>query len=84
MPQTRHRHKGHPHHQPPTHLPARAPKKKNAKVILAIFIGLLGIAISFFAGASDATGYVIGGLIGAAVGFLIGRGMDAAAEKKDH
>lgn len=83
MPQTRHRHKGHPHHQPSTHVPAKAPKKKNAKIILAIFIGILGVAISFFAGATDTTGLVIGGVIGALVGFLIGRGMDAAAEKRD-
>jgi hypothetical protein len=83
MPQPRHRHKGHPHQRISTRLPQqKPPKKRNAKVILAIFIGLLGVAVSFFAGAITSVGYIIGGLIGALVGFLIGRSMDAASDKK--
>ena len=83
MAESRHRHK-HAHHQGSHPTNVRHEQKnsgKKAGLILAIFVGLLGLAIAFFAvGTSKAM--VMGGVVGTLAGFLIGSSLDRAAEKK--
>jgi len=83
MAESRHRHK-HAHHHAthanPTHHQQKTSARK-AGLILAVFIGLLGLAVAFFAvGTTNAV--VIGGLIGAVLGYLIGSSLDRAAERR--
>lgn len=83
MAESRKRHK-HPHHHQhaaqdvshASHQPA-----KRAGLILAVFIGLLGLAVAFFA-VGTSTAALIGAAVGAAIGFLIGSSLDRAAAKK--
>lgn len=79
MPNSRNRPK-HRHHPQPHH---RVEKTRNAKLILAIFGGLIGIAVGFFGGGSETLYLVAGAIIGAVTGFFIGRGMDKVADKEN-
>lgn len=83
MAESRHRHK-HPHHAPRPALAENRQSKHSARkagLILAIFIGVLGLAVGFFANGTT-TGVIVGGLAGLVLGFLLGSSLDRAAEKR--
>jgi uncharacterized membrane protein len=83
MAESRHRHKHAQHHashpQNVRHEPKTSVRK--AGLILAIFLGLIGLASAFFA-VGTTTAMIIGGIIGMMAGFLIGISLDRAAERK--
>jgi hypothetical protein len=78
MARSHHRHKKH-HPQPPRAASSR-PKRKAAPVF-AIFLGVFGLGIGYFA-AGTIVALVIGALIGIAIGYLIGHNLDRMAIKK--
>ena len=83
MAESRHRHK-HVHQRSSHPQNVRHDQKtsvRKAGLILAIFMGLIGFAIAFFA-LRTTTAMVVGGVIGMLAGFLIGISLDRAAEKK--
>jgi hypothetical protein len=83
MAESRHRHK-HPHHHVPPPQAGRRdqnPSVRKAGLILAVFLGLIGLAIGFFAVGST-TAMSVGAVVGIVAGFLIGIRIDRAAEKK--
>jgi hypothetical protein len=84
MAESRHRHK-HAHHPSSQHAGGRQegkPTVRKAGLILAIFFGLVGLAIAFFAVGST-TAIIIGGVIGLVAGFLVGSRLDRAAQNKN-
>ena len=83
MAESRHRHKHAPHQgsHPANIRNEQKNTGKKAGLILAIFIGLLGLAVAFFA-VGTSTAMVLGGVVGTLAGFLIGSSLDRAAEKK--
>jgi len=82
MPQSRQRHKHH-HHNTPTNTPhsPRPATRKSAAPIMAIFVAVIAVGITFLSGAGT-TILVVAGIGGAIVGFLIGSSMDKTASKK--
>jgi uncharacterized membrane protein len=83
MAESRHRHKHAHHHTTPVNQTPHEQRSsaRKAGVILAVFIGLLGLAVAFFAvGTTNAV--IIGGVVGIVLGFLIGSSLDRAAEKR--
>ena len=81
MPHSRSRHKHHPQHPTGSHLP-KPTRKRSAQPIMAIFLAVFGIGISYFIAGNNTTWLAGGAIIGALSGILIGRGMDKAALKK--
>lgn len=83
MAESRHRHKHTQHHGTPQPIGRREQKNsvRKAGLILAFFLGLVGLAVGFFAVGST-TAMVIGGVVGIVAGFLVGVRVDQAAEKK--
>ena len=85
MPQSTHRHK-HKHsahvnsHQEQTAL--KPHRKRNAALLMAIFIGLLGLVISALASDMNYLWMIVSTSIGAIAGALIGHGIDKSLEKK--
>ncbi|MDP9230709.1 MAG: hypothetical protein M3O67_08565 [Bacteroidota bacterium] len=79
MPESRHRHKHQQHHPQQQHTPK--PKTKAAGV-MAIFTTVLGLGIAFFAAGLSYIWMPVGAIAGGVIGYLIGNGMDKAAEKK--
>ncbi|HZG26266.1 MAG TPA: hypothetical protein VEZ17_16875 [Chitinophagaceae bacterium] len=83
MAQSRQRHKHHGHPQPPQHLHTQAHKpKRKAAVMMALFIGLVGIIIGALASGMDVIWTLASGALGVAGGALIGHGIDRSIEKK--
>ena len=82
MARTRHprKHSTGTHHSTADHARPRK-NTKSAGIILAIFMGLLGLAVGFFA-TSGTTGMVVGTLIGVIAGFLVGNAMDKSVTNK--
>ena len=78
MPQSRKRHIHHDHHQPATASPKQ---KTKGRITWAILFGVFGLLISFFAAADNYFVLIIGTLIGAAIGYTIGKNMEAATRK---
>jgi outer membrane lipoprotein SlyB len=85
MPQSsqRHKHK-HPSHTNPRHEPAviKPRRKRNAALLMAIFIGFLGLAIGSFATGMNYSWMIASASIGAIAGALIGHGIDRSIERK--
>ena len=85
MPQSTHRHKHkHPSHATlPHHEPAaKARPKSSAAILMAIFIGTVGLAIGWLATGMNYGWMVASTAIGVVSGLLIGRGIDRSIEKK--
>lgn len=82
MPNSRQRHK-HPH-QPQQHQHAATAKtkKRSAAILMAIFIGVFGAAIGALFGHMEIRWIATGIFIGAAAGYLVGRGIDNTVAKK--
>ena len=76
MPESRQRHKHHPHHvqMPHTH----AKPKRSAAAVLAIIAAILGLAVAFFTQGPDILWMILGAGLGAIIGYLIGHNMDQA------
>ena len=77
MPQSRHRHK---HHRPHPADPARQTHavktaRKNPVTIMIVFVGLLGAIVALFAAGSDPVWLLAGVVVGALVGYFIGKRM---------
>lgn len=77
MPQSRHRHKHH-RHQP--HDPVRQPHavktaRRNPVTIMVIFAGILGAIAALIAAGPDLVWLITGVLVGAVIGYFIGKRM---------
>ena len=73
----RHKHQAHQHHG------AVKPKpKRNAALLMAIFIGLVGLVLAAFASGLNVVWMTGSAAIGAIAGALIGHGIDKSIEKK--
>lgn len=86
MPQSslRHKHK-HSAQEHSTHeqTAIKSHRKRNVALIMAIFIGLLGLVISALASDMSYLWMITSTSIGAIAGALIGHGIDRSLEKKD-
>ena len=84
MPNSRHRHKGHHHHaQPQAHQQVSKPKpKRSAAILMAIFVGVFGLAIGAYFSSFSMPWIVLGTIIGAITGYLLGGGIDKTFSKK--
>ncbi len=84
MPQSSHRHKHkHPVHQPQHPQPvAKHPRKRNAALLMAVFIGFLGLAIGAIAGGMNYKWIIASTSVGVIAGALIGHGVDKSLGKK--
>jgi outer membrane lipoprotein SlyB len=85
MPQSSHRHKhkhsahGNIRHEQAALKPHR---KRNAALLMAIFIGFLGLAIGALASGMNYSWMIASTAIGAVAGALIGHGIDKSLDKK--
>lgn len=76
MPQSRHRHKHHRPHPGQPHAVKTAPsQRKNPVTIMVIFVGLLGAIAALFAAGSNPVWLLAGVVVGALVGYFIGKRM---------
>jgi uncharacterized membrane protein len=84
MPQSAHRHKTHHKHQVHQSHPQEVPRKtrRSAALLMAIFIGILGMAIAAFAAGLNLW-MVAGAAAGALAGYLIGHDIDKTAARKN-
>jgi hypothetical protein len=79
MPQSRKRH-GH-HYQKPADIPSR--QRTKGRTIWAILFAVFGVVISFFAVPDNRVALVVGAVIGAFAGYIIGKNMEQDASKKE-
>ena len=75
MPQSRKRH-GH-HYQKPAHTVSK--QRTKGRVIWAILFAVFGFVIALFASDENIVALIIGALIGAAVGYFVGKNMEQAS-----
>ena len=78
MPQSRKRPGHHPHQQPSA-IPARVRTK--GRIIWAILFALFGVMVGFFATGDQYIVLILCGLVGAAIGYIIGKNMEQDASK---
>jgi drug/metabolite transporter (DMT)-like permease len=76
MPQSRKRHGHHEHHQPSA-IPAK--QRTKGRTILAILFAVFAVVIAFFAAGNNYILLVIAALVGAAIGYVVGRSMEQDA-----
>ena len=84
MPQSshRHRHKHPVHHNSPPVQPIRHTRKRSAALLMAVFIGFLGLAIGAIASGMNYLWMTASTTVGAVAGALIGYGVDKSLGKK--
>ncbi|SMO54472.1 hypothetical protein [Solitalea koreensis] len=58
------------------------PQSHNAAVALAVFIGMLGLAVAFFSNGPNLLWMAVGVTAGALLGFILGNSIDKAAARK--
>lgn len=75
MPQSRHRHKHQRHHAAPSHSAKSA--RKNPITIMVVFGAILGTIAALLAAGTDPVWLLTGVVVGAVVGYLIGKRMAA-------
>ena len=80
MPHSRHRHK-HESHQPHHH-PAPPKPTRKATPIVTFLAAIFGLVVAAMASESDWLWMIIGAIVGAVAGYLIGKNIDSAADKK--
>ena len=63
------------------HKPADIPAKQRAKgrIVWAILFAVFGLAIAFFASDKNYIALVVGGVIGALLGYIVGKNMEKEA-----
>ncbi|HWJ90166.1 MAG TPA: hypothetical protein VNR87_03600 [Flavisolibacter sp.] len=79
MPQSRKRHGHHPHHEPSA-VPAK--QRTKGRTIWAILLAVFALVIAFFAAGNNYPVLIIAVVAGAAVGYVIGKSMEADASHK--
>ncbi len=79
MPESRNRNKHHHAQQPSAHHAAKT--KRSAALVVSILTAVLGLAVAYFTRGTDATTLITGTLIGGAIGFILGKGMDKSFAK---
>lgn len=82
MGKIKHSQKGQGYHARADHQKPEKPVSK-AKVIMSIIIAATGVAVAFFGMGFNTTALIIGGIIGAVVGWLIGTSMDNLAKRQN-
>ena len=85
MPQSshRHKHKHTVHSNPPRHdITVKHRRKRSAALLMAIFIGFLGLAIGSLASGMNYLWMIASSAIGSVAGALIGHGIDRSLERK--
>ncbi|MEO5999217.1 MAG: hypothetical protein ABIN89_20725 [Chitinophagaceae bacterium] len=84
MPESTHRHKHkHPVHHDTTHIPpVKHARKRSAALLMAIFIGFLGLTIGALASGMNYSWMIASTTVGAVAGALIGYGVDKSLGKK--
>ena len=82
MARSKHRHK-HAHHpsQPSQPHTAKQPGRRSAVGIMVVFIAIFGVGVAFFSAGADILWLIVGAVVGAIAGYLIGRSMDRVAAK---
>ena len=80
---SKHPHK-HAHSQPHSIVVTNKINKKNSTVIIALglFVGVLGLGISYFISGSNAAGLLLGMVTGAIIGGVFGYLIDKNLSKK--
>jgi uncharacterized membrane protein YqgA involved in biofilm formation len=78
MPTSRHR-KKHKHQQHPN--PVHTKRRGSAASIMAIVGAIVGLAVTYLASNANLIWVVIITILGAIIGFLIGKTLDKAAQK---
>lgn len=83
MPQSSQRHKHHAHSAPHPQPPAAGTRsKRSAALLMALFIGLVGLAIGAFASGMNSLWMTGSAALGVVAGALIGHGIDKTIQKK--
>ena len=84
MPQSSHRHKHkHPvHHQQHAQPVVKHARKRSAALLMAVFIGFLGLAIGAIASGMNYLWITVSTTLGVIAGALIGHGVDKSLGKK--
>jgi len=73
MPQSRKRHGHHQYHKPAA-IPAK--QRTKGRITWAILLGVFGLIVSFFAAGDNYVALLIGALLGACIGYIIGKSME--------
>ncbi|MGZ3836937.1 MAG: hypothetical protein ACXVMS_06940 [Flavisolibacter sp.] len=76
MPQSRKRHGHHEYHKP-ADIPAR--QRTKGRITWSILFAVFGLLVSYFAAGANITVLIIGTLLGAGIGYAIGRNMEKQA-----
>jgi hypothetical protein len=79
MPQSRKRAGHHPHHESSA-IPAK--QRTKGRTIWAILLGIFALVMAFFAAGDNYFVLAIAAIAGAAVGYVIGKSMEADASHK--
>lgn len=77
MPESRKR-PGH-HYQKPADIPAK--QRTKGRIVWAILFAVFGMAIAYFASDKNYIALTAGALIGATLGYMVGKNMEADAKK---
>lgn len=80
MPQSRKRPGHHEHHQPSA-IPAK--QRTKGRTIWSILFAVFAIGIAFFAVGENYVVLIIAALIGAAIGYIVGKNMEQDASHKN-
>lgn len=73
----------HPHHNAdPSIVHNKNKKLGKVSIIIGLFVGLLGLGISFFIDSSSATGLLTGTIVGGLIGLIFGYQIDKSLLKK--
>lgn len=79
MPQSRKRH-GHHEYRKPADIPAK--QRTKGRITWAILFAVFGLLIAFFAAGENYVALLAGVLLGAAIGYMIGKNMEKQAMQK--
>jgi lipopolysaccharide export LptBFGC system permease protein LptF len=76
MPQSRKRH-GHHEYRKPSDIPSR--QRTKGRITWAILFAVFGLLVAFFAAGDNYTVLIAGAILGAAIGYVIGKNMEKEA-----
>lgn len=73
----------HPHHHPdPSTVHPKHKILGKVSIIIGLFVGLLGLGISFFIDSTSSTGLLTGAVVGGLIGLIFGYQIDKSLLKK--